>query len=59
MKSKTKGLKFFNGCFETYTRNSGLDDEEPKKKVIGIVNGSFETLTLDILDLKIKNRKKS
>ena len=30
--------------FETYTRCSGVDDEE-QKKVLGVFNDSFETYT--------------
>ena len=41
MKSKKKVLGVFNGSFETYTRYSGVDDEEQKKKVLGVFNGSF------------------
>ena len=32
MKSKKKGLRYFTGSFETYTRYSGIADEEQKNK---------------------------
>ena len=43
MKSKKKKVLsvFFSGSFESYTRYSGIVDEELKKKVLGAFNGRF------------------
>ena len=41
MKSKKKGLRCYYGSLQTYTRYSGVADEEKKKKVLGVFYGSL------------------
>ena len=46
MGAKKKGLKVFNGSFETYTRYYGNNDEDLKKKVSGVFNDNFKVIFL-------------
>ena len=41
MKSKKKILSVFYGSLQIYTRYSWVADEEQKKKVLGVSNGSY------------------
>ena len=43
MKIKKNVLGVFYDRFETYSRYSGVKDEEQKKKLLVVFHGSFET----------------
>ena len=59
MKSKKKKvLGFYYGSLQTYTRYSGVADEEQKKKRSEVFFKVVYKLTLDILELQLKSKKK-
>ena len=45
MSSKGVTKRAMKSKFETYTRYSGVDDEEQKKKVLGVFYGSLQSYT--------------
>ena len=42
-KRKEKALGVFKGSFETYNRYSVVNDEEQKKKILGVLIDSFSS----------------